>query len=109
VEGVKVDLALRAVVEAESLHATQEELEEEVAEMIGGGSISIEDAIEQLRDAGQLSAVRSGVANRKALEWLVAHTEFVDPDGNPIPESFLEPLDHDHDHDHDGSGEADQD
>jgi trigger factor len=117
VEGVKVDLALRAVAEAEALHATDEELDEEVAGMIGGGAISIEEAIEQLRDAGQFSAVRSGIANRKALEWLVAHTEFVDPDGNPIPESFLEPLDHDHDHDHTdedddgdgGAGEADQD
>jgi trigger factor len=101
VEGVKVDLALRAVVESESLHATDGELEEEVAEMIGGGSLSIEDAIDQLRDAGQLSAVRSGIANRKALEWLVEHTEFVDPEGTPIPEELLQPPEHDHDHDHD--------
>jgi trigger factor len=57
--------------------------------------------LEQLRDAGQLPAVRSEIANRKALEWLVERSEVVDPDGNPIPEELLAvPEPHDHDHDH---------
>ncbi|MGI9579098.1 MAG: trigger factor [Microthrixaceae bacterium] len=103
IEGVKVDLAMRAVVAAEGLAASDEEVEDEVAEMIGGAGISVEKGMEQLRDAGQLPAVRSEIANRKALEWLVERSEVVDPDGNPIPEELLaapEPHDHDHDHDH---------
>jgi len=103
-EAVKVDLALRAVVAAEGLEATDEELEEEVARMIGAASVSVEEGLEQLRSAGQLSAVRSDIANRKALEWLVGSSEVVDPDGNPIPEELLapaEPHDHEHDHEHD--------
>ncbi|MCP4435761.1 MAG: trigger factor [Actinomycetia bacterium] len=107
-EGVRVDLALRAVVAAEGLDASDEEIEEEVASMIGGAGISIEDGMTQLRDAGQLSAVRSEIANRKAMEWLVERSEVVDPDGNAIPEELLaapEPHDHSHDdhadHDHD--------
>ncbi len=103
VEGVLVDLALRAVVAAEGLEPTDTEVEDEVAEMIGGAGISVEKGMEQLRDAGQLPAVRSEIANRKALEWLVERSEVVDPDGNPIPEELLaapEPHDHDHEHDH---------
>lgn len=103
-EGVKVDLALRAVVTAEGLEATDAELEEEVASMIGAGPLSVEDGLNQLRDGGQLSAVRSEIANRKAMEWLVSHATIVDPDGLPIPADLLvaAPDDHDHaDHDHD--------
>ncbi len=101
-EAVKVDLALRAVVAAEDLEVTDAELEEEVVEMIGGMDLSVEDAIEQLRSAGQLSAVRSDLAKRKALEWLVEHSEIVDEDGEPVPDELLQPPEHDHsDHDHD--------
>jgi len=108
-EGVKVDLALRAVVEAESLHATDDEVEEELADMIGGTGMSIEDGLAQLRDAGQMSAVRSEIANRKALEWLVERSEIVDPDGNPIPDELLTAPEHDHDHDHEGHDHGDDD
>lgn len=101
-EGVLVDLALRAVVTAEGLEATQTELEDEVTKFIGAGGISVEDGIAQLRDAGQLSAVRSEIANRKAMEWLVERADVVDPDGLAIPEHLLAPPQHDHDHDHDG-------
>lgn len=114
-EGVLVDLALRAVVTAEGLEAAEAELEEEVAHMIGQADISIDDAIAQLRDAGQLSAVRSEIANRKAMEWLVERAEVVDPDGLAIPEHLLTPPEHDHDHDghdhddHDGHDHDDHD
>lgn len=100
-EAAKVDLALRAVAAAEGIEATDEDLEEEVAEMIGGTDLSIEDAIGQLRDAGQLSALRSEIAKRKTLEWLVEKSEFVDEDGEPVPDELLQPpAEHDHDHDH---------
>lgn len=100
-EGVLVDLALRAVAAAEGLEATEDELEAEVAEFLGGTELSVEDGIAQLRDAGQLPAVRSEIANRKAMEWLVDHAEVVDPDGLAIPEHLLSPPEHDHDHGHD--------
>ena len=102
-EAVKVDLALRAVVAAEGLEVDDAELEEEVVEMIGDMDLSVEDAIEQLRSAGQLSAVRSDLAKRKALEWLVEQSEVVDEDGQPVPDELLQPpAEHDHsDHDHD--------
>jgi trigger factor len=102
VEAVKVDLALRAVVAAEGMEATDEDLEEEIVAMLGGMDLSVEDAIEQLRSGGQLSAVRSDIAKRKALEWLVEKSEVVDEDGEPVPEELLQaPAEHDHSHDHD--------
>jgi hypothetical protein len=35
------------------------------------------------------------------MEWLVQHTEVVDPDGVAVPAELLELPEHDHDHDHD--------
>ena len=105
-EAVRVDLALRAVAVAEGLEATDEQLDQEILELIGEQPVELDEARGQLRSGGQLSAVRSDLSNRNALEWLVEHTEVVDPDGKPIDEEYLkipdEPHDHDHDHaDHD--------
>lgn len=100
-EAARVDLALRAVAVAEGIDATDEDLEEEVATMLEGSDLSIEEALEQLRGAGQLTALRSEIAKRKALEWLVEKSEIVDEDGTPVPDELLQPpAEHDHDHDH---------
>ncbi|MEI2698315.1 MAG: trigger factor [Microthrixaceae bacterium] len=105
VDAVKVDLALRAVARNEGLAATETEVEEEIIHLIGSADVSVEDATEELRDSGQLSAVRSGVTSRKAMEWLVSHSEFVDEDGNAVADDLLVLPDHDHDHDdHDHDG-----
>lgn len=114
-EAVKVDLALRAVVESEQLQATDEEVDEEIEMLIGDAEITLEAAREELQSGGQMSAVRSDVSKRKALEWLVEHSEVVDTDGAAIepgllalpddetPESSLSDHDHDHaGHDHAG-------
>ncbi|CAN5433541.1 trigger factor [soil metagenome] len=110
-EAVKVDLALRAVVEAENLQASDEEVDEEIESLIVNADITLEDAREELQSGGQMSAVRSDVSKRKALEWLVERSEVVDTDGVEVPAELLalpeESHDHDHaghDHDHDHAG-----
>jgi trigger factor len=100
-EAVRVDLALRAVAAAEGLEATDEDLDEEIALLIAEADIDLDEAKEQLRTGGQLSAVRSDVSKRNALEWLVDHSEVVDPDGAPIAEELLK-LPDEPEHDHDG-------
>lgn len=91
-EGVMIDLALRAIVKAESIEADESDIDELITEMIGGADITLEDAKEQLRSAGQLSEVRSDVAKTKALDWVFEQTEVVDEDGNTIPaEALAEP------------------
>jgi trigger factor len=87
---VKVDLALRAVADAEGIECTDEDLDAEleaVAERVGQ---PIEDVRDRLGRAGQISAVRSDVRKRKALEWLLERTEVLDPDGAAIDRSELE-------------------
>ena len=103
-EAVRVDLGLRSVAVAQDLDVSEEELDTEIERLIDGADVSLDDAREQLQSGGQLSAVRSDLTKRKALEWLVDNSDVVDPDGNPIdPELLKLPEDddgHDHDHDH---------
>jgi trigger factor len=103
--GVKVDLALRAVAEAEGIDCTEEDLAEEldaVATRVGEDAALVR---EQLERAGQISAVRSDIRKRKALEWLLDRAEVLDPDGNPIDRSELEPPADDEDDDEDDDSE----
>jgi trigger factor len=105
VEASKVDLALRAVVAAESIEVSEDELDEQIEKMIEGADLTLEEARENLQSNGQLSAVRSEIAKKKAVDWLLERAEVVDENGNAVAAEFLtapEPeLVHDHDHEHD--------
>ncbi|MEO6989044.1 MAG: hypothetical protein ABI239_10415, partial [Aquihabitans sp.] len=88
--GVRVDLGLRAVVVAEEIDVTDEDLETEyeaVAERVGQKPAQVR---KQLERNGQVSAVRSDLSKRKALEWLIEQVELVDGEGNTIDRSSLE-------------------
>ena len=100
-EAVRTDLALRAVAVAEGLEVAEDEIDHEIVHLIGDADVTVEEAREQLQSEGQLSAVRSQLLKRAAMEWLVQHTEVVDPDGVAVPAELLELPEHDHDHDHD--------
>ena len=87
---VKVDLALRAVADAEDIECTDEDLEEEltsVAERVGE---KVDRVRQEFERGGQLAAVRSDVRKRKALDWLLERVEIVDEDGQPIDRAELE-------------------
>ena len=89
-QGVKVDLALRAVAVAEELEVSDDELEAEyasVGERVGQKASQVR---KQLERNGQVSAVRSDLRTRKALEWLIEHVELVDEGGNTIDRAALE-------------------
>lgn len=89
-QGVKVNLALRAVALAEEIEVTDEELDAEyeaVAERVGQKPAQVR---KQLERNGQVSAVRSDLRTRKALEWLIEHVELVDEGGNTIDRASLE-------------------
>lgn len=90
-QGVRVDLALRAVVAAEEIEADDDELEAEfvsVAERVGQKPAQVR---KQLERNGQIPAVRSDISKRKALEWLIDRVELVDEEGNPIDRASLDP------------------
>lgn len=89
-QGVKVDLALRAVADAEGIEVDDDELEAEfqaVADRVGEKVAKVR---KQLERNGQIPAVRSDLRTRKALEWLVEHVELVDEGGSTIDRAALE-------------------
>jgi trigger factor len=91
VMGVKADLALRAVAEAEALEVTDEGLDAEfvrLAERSKQKPAQIRKAYERNEAVPSLKAE---LRKRLALEWLVEHCEIVDPEGKPIDRSLLEP------------------
>lgn len=94
--GVKVDLALRAVAESEGIECTDDDLTDEIDGVAARVGQSPEQVREQFERVGQLSAVRSDIRKRKALEWLLERAEVVDADGATIDRSELElPADED--------------
>lgn len=98
--GVKVDLALRAVADAEGIECTEEDLTEEIEGVASRVGEEPDKVREQFERVGQLSAVRSDIRKRKALEWLLERAEVLDPEGAPIDRSELEvPVDEDEDDD----------
>lgn len=89
-QSARVDLALRAIVVAENIEATDDDLNEELerlSEAFGQDSAGIR---EQLESAGQIEAVRSDLRIRKALDDLSESVEIVDEDGKPVDRADLE-------------------
>jgi trigger factor len=86
---VKADLALRALVEAEELTLSDEELLAEVVTMAERMGTTPTELRRQLDTAGRTGAVRSELRKGKALEWLLDHVELVDEEGNPMSRDDL--------------------
>jgi len=125
-KAAKVDLALRAVVEAEGLHADDNDVERELA---GIADRSNDDAIRQQMMSGSkkkpklitVDQVRAAyqandalvdlaaeISKSKALDWLVHNVTFVDPSGATLDSDTVvglsaadQDLQHDNDHDPD--------
>jgi trigger factor len=89
-QGVKADLALRAVAESEGLEATEEDIDEQIDRLAERTGMKPNDVRRQLERAEQLPAVRSDIKKSKALEWLVEHAEIVDEEGHAVDRAELE-------------------
>ena len=102
VEAVKVDLALRAVADAESIEVEPDDFEREYARMAmqyGQKAKEIRKAYEDNEAVPELAAQ---IRKSMAFDWLLHQVEFVDPDGGAIDRDTLLGHSHDeHDHDHD--------
>jgi trigger factor len=82
-------LALRALVEAESLTISDDELAAEVATMAERMETTATELRRQLDTAGRTGAVRSELQKAKALQWLLDHVDLFDDEGNPISRDDL--------------------
>ncbi len=88
-QSVKADLALRALVEAEAIEITDDELDEELAAMGSRLEMDVDQVRNQLEQAGRLSAVRSDRRKAKAMRWLMDSVELVDENGSPVSRDDL--------------------
>lgn len=92
VGAVKSDLALRAVVEAEAIEASEDDLNTEIERFAARVNQKPAALRRQLESAEQLQAVRSDIKRGKALQWLIEHVEIVDEEGKAIERASIEPL-----------------
>ncbi|MBA2624214.1 MAG: trigger factor [Acidimicrobiia bacterium] len=95
VAAVKADLGLRAVIEAESIDATDDEVDAELAKMAERLGEPLKTVRRSFERADGLQALRSNIKKSNALEWLVEHAEVVDEEGRPVDRALLEPLEPD--------------
>ena len=89
VRAVRIDLALRALVRAEGLEASDEEVEEELVTTAAAMKVAPDVLRANLRDTGRVVTFRSEVAKMKAARWLTEHVTYVDPEGVEIDRTLL--------------------
>ncbi len=107
-QAVKVDLALRAVAQAEAIDADEGDLSVEYDRMAmrtGQKSNQIRKAYERNDLVPELAAQ---IRTSKALDWLVHHVEYVDPDGNALDRDLVLGHTHDDEHEHDDDEQHEQ-
>ena len=89
----KTDLALRAVAAAESIEATDEDVDLELAML----AAQVGQTVDELKssvfadDESRLKGVRLDAKMRRTREWVLERVEIKDPDGNLIERSSLNP------------------
>ena len=87
--GVRVDLALRAVAEAESIETDETDIDAELERMAANDSRSAAQLRVTMEDADGLAQLRSALRKGKALQWAIDAATLVDPDGTIIERSAL--------------------
>lgn len=89
---VKVDLALRALAEAEALEVTDDEMAAELEAMASRMDVDAKELRRRLDHAGRTAAVRSEQRKSKALTWLLDHVAMVDEEGNEVSQKDVAAL-----------------
>lgn len=89
-QAIKVDLALRAVAEAQSVDPSDEDFDRFFDTQARQFGQSVEEIREAFQRAGQMGAVRSEIKKGKALEWVLERVRIVDEEGNSVDRAALE-------------------
>jgi trigger factor len=90
VRAVRVDLALRALVRAEDLEPTDEEIDQELETTAASMNVTPELLRTNLRDTGRVITFRAEVGKMKASRWLTENVTYVDPEGVEIDRALLQ-------------------
>ncbi len=87
----KVDLALRSIVEKETISVDDSDVDEELERMAEQFQTSTQDLRDQIEDQGDgLGPIQAEISKRKALEWLVSEVKLIDENGDPVEREDLE-------------------
>jgi trigger factor len=89
VRGVRIDLAMRALVKAEGLEPSQEEIDEELETTAESMGVDAELLRKNLHDTGRVTTFNAEVAKMKASRWLNENVTFIDPNGIEIDKGLL--------------------
>jgi trigger factor len=89
VRAVRVDLAMRALVAAEHLEASPEEIDEELERTAEAMGVSADVLRDNLRDSGRVVSFTAEVSKMKASKWLSENVVYVDPEGVEIDHAML--------------------
>jgi trigger factor len=90
IRAVRIDLAMRALVKAEQIEPTSDEVDEELTKTAEAMGLDAEQLRTNLRDSGRVVAFNAEVAKMKASKWLQENVTFVDPNGVEIDRTLLE-------------------
>lgn len=91
VKAVKVDLALRAVAESETLEVSEDDLREEVNRMAAAAEMDAQELRNRLDASGGWLNVRADLRKHRAMQWLREHVELVDSEGDSLERSQFFP------------------
>lgn len=91
VQAVKVDLALRAIADAEGVDVDEDDLDAEYERLAERFGEPVADVRHQFEHHAGTSGLRADLRKRAALEWLVEQVRLVDADGADIDRALLEP------------------
>src|ERR1039458_2186829 len=89
VRAVRIDLAMRALVQSQKLDPTAQEVDDELEQTAKAMGVDADQLRTNLRDSGRVVAFNAEVAKMKASRWLGDHVTFVDPDGVEIDRELL--------------------
>jgi trigger factor len=89
VRAVRVDLAMRALVAAEHLEASPEEIDEELERTATSMGVAADVLRENLRNSGRVVSFSAEVSKMKASKWLSENVTYVDPEGVEIDNAML--------------------
>jgi trigger factor len=89
-QAVKVDLALRAVADAEGIEVSDDDVDAEIDAVATRVEQPAARVRADLERGGQMQAVRSDIRKRQALDWLLERVEVVDEGGAAIDRADLE-------------------
>ncbi|MFM8528929.1 MAG: hypothetical protein ACKOD2_04480, partial [Ilumatobacteraceae bacterium] len=107
-KAVVVDLALRAVADAEAVEVDEHDIESEYARIAMRSGMKAKDVRRAYEKNDAVFDLVAQLRKSKALDWLLHNTEIVDESGQPVDRDLL--LGHDHDdHDHDDHDHGDHD